>query len=284
MLPQIISSLAILSFFLPIDRSIDSEIDDDALYVESRQSFNAAISDAHGRSTNNGSHEYRSADSAPDPCSDPNSAEFSQGYCGGLLMCRGDGVVGELVLIEHERRHYADNADIYAQQVATMNYCAEQSESADDQGPSLADLIAREWDELQLPAPVIDTLPKNNSTLVQLETFVQGPQAPITYDTTLLDTPVTLRATPAIWNWDFGDASELLSVNEPGQATIAGEVSHVYRQPGAFQISLTIDWYAEFTIDNGATWQTVPGTGHTTASIPMEAKEKQTRLHAKPKF
>src|SRR5690625_3655722 len=90
-----------------------------------------------------------SGSAAPDPCSDPTSVEFSEGYCGGLLMCRGDGVVGELVLIEHERRHYADNADIYAQQVATMNYCAEQSESADDEGPSLADLIAREWDELQ---------------------------------------------------------------------------------------------------------------------------------------
>lgn len=225
-----------------------------------------------------------SGSAAPDPCSDPNSVEFSEGYCGGLLMCRGDGVVGELVLIEHERRHYADNADIYAQQVATMNYCAEQNESADDEGPSLVDLIAREWDELQLPAPVIDTLPKNNSTLVQLETFVQGPQAPITYDTILLDTPVTLRATPAIWNWDFGDGSDLLSVDEPGQAAITGDVSHTYRQPGTFQITLTIDWYAEFTIDNGTTWQSVPGTGHTTASIPMEAREKQTRLHAKPDF
>src|SRR5690625_7976502 len=48
-----------------------------------------------------------SGSQTPDPCSDPNSPEFSQGYSGSQLMCRCDGTVGELVVIEHERHHLA---------------------------------------------------------------------------------------------------------------------------------------------------------------------------------
>src|SRR5699024_10658275 len=98
-----------------------------------------------------------------------------------------------------------------------------------------------EWEQIQLPTPVIHTQPAGGKTLVNLETFVQGPQTPLTHHTRLLGTDVTIQATPITWHWDFGDNSEVLSVNEPGEPFPHGDVFHVYNQPGTYEITLTID-------------------------------------------
>src|SRR5690625_4804180 len=69
----------------PDVNAVDVEAADDTVVAD----LEIAVGrENHARGATAGDHRKNYSTSAPDPCSDPNSTEFSQGYCGGLLMCR----------------------------------------------------------------------------------------------------------------------------------------------------------------------------------------------------
>jgi hypothetical protein len=85
--------------------------------------------------------------------------------------------------------------------------------------------------------------------------------APVTV--TLLGTPVTVFPRIEDYTWDFGDGSSL-TTTDPGAAYPNGTVSHIYRTPGRYEVTVTVRW--------GADWESpthprsaVPGDTTTTS-------------------
>src|SRR5690625_3889719 len=85
-----------------------------------------------------------------------------------------------------------------------------------------------------------------------------------------------------MWHWDLGDGSPVISEDHPGTAFPDPTGYFHYRQPGNYTITLTIEWEAEFSANQGATWQTIPGTGQTTASLDIEVGEHRPASNTTP--
>ncbi len=67
--------------------------------------------------------------------------------------------------------------------------------------------------------------------------------APVTV--TLLGTPVTVFPRVVDYTWDFGDGTRL-TTEDPGAAWPHGTVSHMYRTPGRYQVTVTLRWAADW--------------------------------------
>jgi hypothetical protein len=80
--------------------------------------------------------------------------------------------------------------------------------------------------------------------------------APVTV--TLLGTPVTVYPQVEDYTWDFGDGTSL-TTTDPGAAYPNGTVSHVYRTPGRYEVTVTVRW--------GADWSSPT---HTRSAVPGE--------------
>ena len=85
------------------------------------------------------------------------------------------------------------------------------------------------------------------------------------HDGTLLGQPASVRFTPVQWRWAYGDGASARH-GTPG-STWAGQgilefdptpTSHVYRTPGTYVITLTIDFRAAYRF-NGQSWTPISG-------------------------
>jgi len=85
------------------------------------------------------------------------------------------------------------------------------------------------------------------------------------HDGTLLGQPASVRFTPVQWRWAYGDGASA-RYGAPG-STWAGHgilefdptpTSHVYRTPGTYVITLTIDFRAAYRF-NGQNWTPISG-------------------------
>lgn len=101
---------------------------------------------------------------------------------------------------------------------------------------------------------------------------------PSTYQLTLLGTPVTVRATPAEYEWDFGDGSTPLRTTDPGAPYPHLTTWHVYQTPGDFQVTLTTHYRGEYSV-NGGPFQPIAGTAEVvTAPEPVTIWTATNRL------
>lgn len=93
----------------------------------------------------------------------------------------------------------------------------------------------------------------------------------------LLGNPALVRYTPVAWHWNFGDGSSLdgdtagASWDDLEQPEFSRtETSHVFDETGAREITLTIDFTAEYSF-TGSEWVAIDGQVETAAE-PIEAK------------
>jgi hypothetical protein len=123
--------------------------------------------------------------------------------------------------------------------------------------------------------------------VVGLPTNFYAEVSPSIVSTTLLGSAAEVRFTPTSFVWDHGDGSTFSSAS--GGATWAAlglaefsetSTSHVYRRPGEYTISLTVQYSAEYRIGGGP-WLTLPGTVPSISPpISASAKTAKTMLVA----
>ena len=79
-----------------------------------------------------------------------------------------------------------------------------------------------------------------------------------TLATTLLGTPVQIRAIPIEYHWDLGDGNTI-TTSKPGKPFPSEEVTSTYRYEGWYDITLTTTFAGQFSVDGGP-WQDIDGT------------------------
>lgn len=100
---------------------------------------------------------------------------------------------------------------------------------------------------------------------------------PQTMDMTLLDTPVQVRATPVMYDWDLGDGNTI-STTDPGEPYPSEAVSSTYRYEGWYDVTLTTTFSGQFSVAGGP-WQDIDGTIEVTSEpIPIYSKSLESRL------
>src|SRR5690625_2255278 len=267
--------LAISSINTPSDR-LDAESADDKIFLHygSRSKPDSArtVKDdsRRGRSTST----HRNYVSMPaNSCFSSNLSTAAVGACMYNFICPDRAVVSPELLAEVREQYSIGPRD--------ASFCND-STSQPRRSVSLREVVAEEWRQIQLPAPVIDVQPADQRTLVNLDTYTQAPQETFRHTTTLLGQEVDIRANATMWHWDLGDGSPVISEDHPGTSFPDPTGYFHYRQPGNYIITLTIEWEAEFSADQGATWQTIPGTGQTTATLDIEVGEHRPRLQYNP--
>lgn len=144
-------------------------------------------------------------------------------------------------------------------------------------------LSVEEFRRLPLTASVPSFQPADGRNLVGMPLIVFTDPAPQELVTTVVAVPVTVRATPTQFAWDFGDGSAPVVTADPGAPYPDHTVSHPYEQDGQYTVRLTTTWRGEFQVAGSTAWQPVAGTA-TTASAPftVTAEEAVPRLVAEP--
>jgi hypothetical protein len=76
--------------------------------------------------------------------------------------------------------------------------------------------------------------------------------------TELLDTPVTIRATPVAYTWNLGNG-DTITTTEPGSPWPAKDIATTYLHEGWYDITLTATFEGQFSVDGGD-WEDIDGT------------------------
>ena len=83
----------------------------------------------------------------------------------------------------------------------------------------------------------------------------------------VLDEPVTVELTPQKWRYSYGDGNARIS-RTPGKMLptrahvweVETSTSHQYRKRGTYTVEATVTYTGRYSLDNGKTWDTIPGT------------------------
>lgn len=181
-------------------------------------------------------------------------------------------------------------------QVAWMPSCdevvpePEEDEEAEDEDapaeeesePVIITVTRSDFAELPLDLPTVHLQPERDWFLVNMDTLVYTDGAPQMLETTVLDVPVRVRATPVEFSWDFGDGSSPLVTTEAGAPWPAKDIAHVYqREAENVAITLTTTWSGEFQVAGQGPWIPIAGTTTTQSqSAPFRIETAETRLVA----
>nr|WP_245921203.1 PKD domain-containing protein [Brachybacterium timonense] len=99
-----------------------------------------------------------------------------------------------------------------------------------------------------------------------------------TLATTLLGTPVQIRAIPIEYHWDLGDGNTI-TTSKPGKPFPSEEVTSTYRYEGWYDITLTTTFAGQFSI-NGGPWQDIDGTITITSDpVPLYSASPASYTH-----
>ena len=143
-------------------------------------------------------------------------------------------------------------------------------------------LTLEDFQRLPLPAGTTNVQPDNGYTLINVPTNVYATAEPVVLDTDLLGFAVQVRATPASYTWDFGDATTLGPTDDPGAPYPDLRTTHTYDSAGPYAITLTTTYTGEYSVAGGP-WLPVPGQAQvTSAPVPVEALSGRNRLVADP--
>ncbi|WP_225753147.1 PKD domain-containing protein [Actinotalea sp. Marseille-Q4924] len=144
-------------------------------------------------------------------------------------------------------------------------------------------MTAEDFRRLPLVPSTPSYQPVDGRGLVNKPLIVYTDPAPQTLATTVLGVPVTVRATPVQYAWDFGDGASPLVTTDPGAPYPDDTVSRPYAVPGEYAVRLTTTWRGEFRVSGTGPWTPVDGTA-TTTSAPFTAtvEEAIPRLVAGP--
>ncbi|GAB7190820.1 hypothetical protein NUM3379_15270 [Kineococcus sp. NUM-3379] len=132
-------------------------------------------------------------------------------------------------------------------------------------------LTAHDLRRLPLPAGNPAVQPGTGRVVVNLPVNVYVPAAPVTVNTTVLGFPVRVRATPALFRWEFGDGGTLGPTRDPGAPYPDLRTTHTYTRPGRYAIALTTTYTGEYSVAGGE-WLPISGTADvTSAPVPVTA-------------
>lgn len=121
-------------------------------------------------------------------------------------------------------------------------------------------VVVTRYDFAQLPVepavahagPLVDYLPVGMVNVLYAEDATQ------TLETTIMGTPVSVRAIPVSYHWDLGDGNTI-TTEKPGEPYPSEQVSSTYSYEGWYDITLTTTFRGEFSVDGGP-WQQIDGT------------------------
>src|SRR5690625_2630011 len=234
--------LALLTI-IPLDGGFNSWASDGEITISRSQpkstSTRTAKDDSRrGRSTST----HRDYVSMPaNSCFSSNLSTAAVGACMYNFVCPDRAVVSPELLAEVREQYSIGPRD--------ASFCNDGAPQP-RRSVSLREVVAEEWQQIQLPAPVIEVQPADHRTLVNLDTYTQAPQETFRHTTTLLGQQVDIRANAIMWHWDLGDGSPVISEDHPGTAFPDPTGYFHYRQPGNYTITLTIEWEAEFSAED----------------------------------
>jgi hypothetical protein len=121
--------------------------------------------------------------------------------------------------------------------------------------------------------------PATGRALVNLPLVVHAEPVTDTWTPTLLGTPVTIRATPTAYEWDFGDGSAPVVTDRPGAPYPDHAAEHTYTATGDVTVTLTTRYSGQYSLDGGATWLPVPGSATATSDpVPVRLVEARAQL------
>jgi hypothetical protein len=137
-----------------------------------------------------------------------------------------------------------------------------------------------EFQSLPIDGGVLEMQPAAAQVLVNIETVAWSTARTHVLTTTILGTPVAVRATPIEWSWDFGAGTEPFATTTPGGPYPNLDVSRTYVRTAASQsIGLTITWAGEYRVNGAGPWLPIAGTTTTSsASRPFDVVEAPARL------
>lgn len=145
-----------------------------------------------------------------------------------------------------------------------------QAEGADDEGyVPLPVFTLQDFQQLAV-APAENHAQPAPDTLKNMNTNVYAVAQPQTFETTLGGYPVSVRAYPVQYTWNYGDGSTLGPTPLTGAPLADGEwdvptdTSHVYTATGDYSLTLTTSFYGEYNIA-GTGWQPVNGYNQVTS-------------------
>ena len=160
----------------------------------------------------------------------------------------------------------------------------EDEDAPEDQEPEpiIITITRSDFAELPLTQPTVHLQPERDWFLVNMDTLAYTDGTPQMLETTVLDVPVRVRATPVEFSWDFGDGSAPLVTTVAGAPWPSDDISHVYeREAEDVAITLTTTWSGEFQVSGQGPWIPIAGTTSTQSqSAPFRVEATETRLVA----
>lgn len=213
------------------------------------------------------------------------SSPYEEVMCGAALSCPENVGLAEPIYVRV--RHYQREVDGETgdpltewQHVGTQCVTVEelaQAEAEEAQGPSLLQLVIREWEAIQIPAATIGINPPDGRTLVNFETIFFTDAGEQSFPVTLLGRSVVIYAIPVEYTWHHGDGTTQ-TTQSPGAPYPSKEVTHLFETIGTVTPRVDVRYRAEFTVDGGAR-QPIPGIASVTGtSEELTVLEARTRL------
>lgn len=136
--------------------------------------------------------------------------------------------------------------------------------------------VLEETKRIGLPRLKVTVQPPG-ATLVNLDTIFHTTTQPFERTVTILDSTVTLHATPTTYTWHHGDGTTQ-TTSGPGRPYPATDITHHYTKPGHTRTHVDVTYQVTYRIDNGP-WQqldtTITATGPTT---PLRIRQAQPIL------
>jgi hypothetical protein len=149
---------------------------------------------------------------------------------------------------------------------------------ADPGDPGLELLVTQEFLDSVSPSGVV-VQPGTPRALVNLPLVAHAEPVADTWTPTLLGTPVTIRASPVSYAWEFGDGSPPVITDRPGGPWPDHAAEHTYRVTGDREVTLTTTYAGRYSLDGGATWVAIAGTATATSTpVPVRLVEARAQL------
>ena len=94
----------------------------------------------------------------------------------------------------------------------------------------------------------------------------------------VLDENVTVELTPIKYRWKYGDGEARTSRTAGKMLPTRADMweketptSHMYQKRGTYRVEATVTYAGKYSLDNGETWDTIPGTLETQAT-PLDIR------------
>ncbi|MGX6450539.1 hypothetical protein, partial [Brevibacterium paucivorans] len=127
--------------------------------------------------------------------------------------------------------------------------------------PPSPTFMESEFKKYSIPPSVINSLPGDSWGIAHRKTAFWADSSIQYINDTILGYPITVKAIPRKYHWDFGDGNTLHTShpgNKPSDINKA-RIYNVYQAPGNVAVKLATTYTGMYKIGNSA-WMTIPGS------------------------